>query len=466
VDGSAVVAAPPATVSTPAAAARESIGLRRRRQSAERIETTLGPQPLIAGIDLASHTHVAWVRTRTNPMLEAFELAHSLAGVDGLWERLERLRAREGCERVIVGMEPTAHYWKNVIEALARRGGTCVLVNALSVWQDRRTKHLRHAKGDRRDAEIIAGLVARGDFLRSRLETDPRWIAMRILAGEHEDLLDIAGSERQRVRAALGCALPEFLEEFDDPLGETSRAALRALGLPHAEAPGAIEGVIAKLEGPTLRSREGRRIHRSKVRALVARLRSGPSFGVEGHRAPLLARIARSVERYGFCEGWRIETAERLVKLYEELPHARVLDTIPHVSPLQHALLLAYLGDPKRFDRASCLISRAGTEPQENQSGQSAGATPISRSGHGRIREILHRIAMGLRLADPQWRAVYDRLRQRPNKALTDRQALVVLGNKYLRLVYRLCVDERPFDPRRRAQGGSGPRSCRRQRTT
>ena len=442
------------------ASPRESVGMRRRREHALRIAATLGPAPLIVGLDLASQSHVAWVRTAAQQCIASFEVRHSLEGIEKLRHELEPLVAEHGCERIVVGMEPTSHYWKNMFAAFEPTAMRCVLVSTVSVFHDRKAKHLRRAKGDRRDAEIIAGLVARGDFLRTTLETDPRAIRMRILADEHEDLVDLAGSERQRIRAGLGLVLPELLEVFDDPLGETSRALLRALGLPEPDSALTQQRLLERLGSLVLRSREGRRVYPSKVNALAARLRCGPSFGVESHRAATLGRIGRGVARHEQLDRDRVEIAEKLVALYEELPFARFLDTIPHVGPLQHALVVAYVGDPRRFDRASCLVSCAGTEPQENQSGESAGPTLISRAGPGRLREIVYRIAMGLTLHSSHHRAVLERLRAR---ALAYRQALVVIGNKYLRLLYRLAVEGKPFDVARLE--GHRVRSCRKTRT-
>lgn len=444
--------------------AHESAGMRRRRQAAERTEAILGPCPLVVGLDLASTAHVAWVRMRTNAAIDSFGAPHSLAGVRALREHLDELRAAHGCDRIVVGMEPTAHYWKNVVAALeAPPALVCLLVNSVSVFHDRAAKHLRRAKGDRRDAEIIAGLVARGDFLRTSLECDPRAIRMRILADEHEDLLDLAGAERRRIRCGLELVLPEHLDVFEDPLGTTSCAVLRRLGLPESEAPASLDTVLARLDPSSVRSRSGRRVYPSKIKALVERLRARPSFGVESHRAPMLARVARSVSRYEALEDERADVASHLVALYEELPFAPFLSTIPAVSPLNHALVLAFVGDPRRFDRASCLVSRAGLEPQENFSGLGSGPTRISRAGQGRLRSILYRIAMGRHLQDSRTREIYERLRGRDDKALTHRQALVVIAGKYLRLVYRLCVAGEPFDPRR-CDGRGGPRTARKVR--
>ena len=177
----------------------------------------------------------------------------------------------------------------------------------------------------------------------------------------------------------------------------------------------------------------------------------------------LLARVAREVARHSYFETERALLAFDLEELYRTLPLARFLDTIPFVSPVQHAILLGYLGDPRRYDRASCLISRAGTDPQENFSGLGAGPTAISHRGHGRLREVLTRIVMGLRLRMPHYRSVYEHLRRRAENPLKHTQAQVALGNRYLRLIYRLCVDAKPFDPAR-LHAERGPRSVRRSR--
>ena len=95
----------------------------------------------------------------------------------------------------------------------------------------------------------------------------------------------------------------------------------------------------------------------------------------------------------------------RILTVTDELGLTSLLGSIPGISALGGALILAETGDLSRFTSARALVKHAGLRPRANESGRSAGTTTIS--GKGRP---------GLRLA--AWRAVFSALRHNPGQAV------------------------------------------------
>jgi transposase len=244
------------------------------------------------------------------------------------------------------------------------------------------------------------------------------------------------------VRCFLELAVPEFLAHFRDPLASTARAVLKRLTRPAAEIPTTF-AALATRAGAT----EGRRLVRGKLRAFLAALDGARSYGVESALPGTLARIGGAVDRYEILRDQRNDVRARLVALYETTPYRNVLDTIPGVAPESHALVLGFLGDPRRYDRATCLVKLAGTEPRENHSGQGEGSHSIARRGRAALRYIVHRIVLGLTNGNAEFSAYIKRLTTREKNPLKWPQAAVAAGNKYLRLVYHMCVDGKGYDP-------------------
>ena len=87
---------------------------------------------------------------------------------------------------------------------------------------------------------------------------------------------------------------------------------------------------------------------------------------------------------------------EKLVGVYREIPYARNLDSIPGSSPVENAVLLGVLGDPKEFDDARALVRLAGLDPSERSSGNYEGRTPITKAGRARLRRAAISAAMAL----------------------------------------------------------------------
>jgi len=422
------------------AADRETIGFRRRREKRERARAFLAGQPLLVGLDLAKRRHAVWLARSDLAPIRRFMVAHSCEGIATLLERVELERAKGGFDRPIFFMEATSYFWENVANVFGARKLDYRLVSPLAVDREREIEHLTYAKGDYRDAELIVNLGRNGQWLARQLEHERVWRELRVLTREHEAVLVAEIAERLRIRSLLDVVLPEFFDYFDNPLSKTARSLLRAVSQP-TEIPSTFAALRERVAQV-----EGRRLARSKLRALLARLEAGPLFGVEHSLSATFARVGYVVDRYDFLADQRERIRARLVELYEGTSYRVVLDTIPGVTPANHALLLGLIGPPERYDRGTCLIKLAGTEPRENHSGDAEGSHSISRRGQSPLRHLLYRIVCGLRLANEEFAAYLSHLRERTTNPLAWHQAAVATGNKYLRVVHHMCVKKEAYD--------------------
>ncbi len=69
------------------------------------------------------------------------------------------IRDKQHLEKVMVGMEPTGHYWINLASWLMDEGITVVLVNPHHVKKSKELDDNLNRKTDRKDPKVIAGLV-------------------------------------------------------------------------------------------------------------------------------------------------------------------------------------------------------------------------------------------------------------------------------------------------------------------
>jgi hypothetical protein len=198
----------------------------------QQVEAFLRGTPLVAGLDLAKRSHAVWLTGRDLVPIARFTIKHSHEGVGDLLRRADEARVEHGFDRLLVFMETTSHFWQNVANALEARGVAYRTVAPLAVDRQREIAHLTYAKGDYRDAELIARLGVEGHWLARVLDADPLWTELAALAREHEALMTLEIRERNRIRTLLEYVCPEFLEVFKDALGDTSRAVLRLLASP------------------------------------------------------------------------------------------------------------------------------------------------------------------------------------------------------------------------------------------
>jgi len=109
------------------------------------------------------------------------------------------------------------------------------------------------------------------------------------------------------------------------------------------------------------------------------------------------------------------------------------------LSSITAATILAEIGDPRNYTSARQLIKLAGTQPVPNTSGRKTRSqTPMSRKGRPRLRTALFFAVLSLVRVDAAFAREYQQLQERESNPLTKMQALGVLMNKLLRILWAL----------------------------
>ena len=121
------------------------------------------------------------------------------------------------------------------------------------------------------------------------------------------------------------------------------------------------------------------------------------------------------------------------------------LTSIKGVGKLTFAVIAAETDGFALFDKASSLVSYAGYDVVENQSGKHSGRTKISKKGNSRIRRILHMPALWARdKAQPQFHNLYERVYDRTKIKM---KGCVAVQKKLLVMMYYLWKKNEKYDP-------------------
>ncbi len=105
------------------------------------------PGTLFAGIDLSLDHLVVVVLNASSGRLDRFRADNNAEGYAYLRQRLQRTIEKQNAPGVVVGMEPTNYYWKQVGYDLERHHMPFRLVNALTVKRHREGDQLDRSKG-------------------------------------------------------------------------------------------------------------------------------------------------------------------------------------------------------------------------------------------------------------------------------------------------------------------------------
>jgi transposase len=121
------------------------------------------------------------------------------------------------------------------------------------------------------------------------------------------------------------------------------------------------------------------------------------------------------------------------------------LTAIKGLGLLSVATLIAETNGFEGFDNQRQLVSYAGYDVVENQSGKRVGKTRISKKGNSHIRRILHLPAFNaVRYGEPTCQALFERVYKRSGLKM---KAYVAVQKKLLVLVYSIWKSEAIYDP-------------------
>jgi transposase len=369
--------------------------------------------------------------------------------------------AAKGFAGVTVACEPTGHRWRVLGQLAADRNMLFVCVQPMQTSWARRSEDLTFDKTDDKDAVLIARLAAQ---LRCYIPepVDETWGRLRHLGVRREQLIVDASGHIQQIRALLECVWPASLDAASYPFRSRTWAAAmtvicdrgggdlvrtRRLGLARFER--AVRREITRRGGqrPTLRI----------VRKLFAAL--SDSAGVIAHRRGALERVQLLLDDWHDTKGKLADTEQRMAAVVDQLELTDLVSTIPGLSVVGAAAILAETGDPHRYATARAMVKHAGLAPRENTSGKFTGRTKLTGQGRPLLRLAAWRTVWGAQKGNPVYAARYRHLTTRERNKLTPTQAQTVIAAAILRQLHAVITTGRAWDPDVASHGTRQPRT-------
>jgi transposase len=130
------------------------------------------------------------------------------------------------------------------------------------------------------------------------------------------------------------------------------------------------------------------------------------------------------------------------------LPETPYLLSVKSLKSVSVAIFLAEVGDPQRYQSAAQWVKLAGIQPAPNTSGKKQRSrTPMSHQGRARLRTMLYFTCLRLIRFDDHFARTYSYLQRRQKNPLTKMQALGVLMNKLLHILWALIHNQTFYNP-------------------
>jgi transposase len=354
-----------------------------------------------------------------------------------------------GFAGAVVACEPTGHRWRVIMQLAADRAMPMVCVQPLLVGRARENEDFTRDKTDDKDAVLIARLVAE---LRCYVPegADETWARLRHLGARRARLVTESTACVQQLRDLLECAWPAVLGAAAQPFDSMSWQASLAVVLERANGdPCRLRRVGWERLATAVRRELPRwgttRWFSPIVRAVFDAL--ADRTGVTAQRPGALERARLVLEDWRACRHRLADVEARMVAVLDELDLTELVTSIPGLSPVGAAHILAECGDPARFASPRSLVKHAGLCPRENNSGNHLGVSRLSGRGRPGLRLAAWRAVWGALHANPVYAARFVHLTRRAANPLTPGQARAAIAAALLRHLHAIVTRRVRWDP-------------------
>lgn len=394
---------------------------------------------LIVGVDIAKFKHVARAQDcRGVEFGKPIAFENNREGFEYLVSWFEKLGAEQGFQDVIVGMEPTGHYWLNLAHFLREQQVKYGVVNPLHVKKSKELDDNSPTKNDIKDAKVIAQLVKDGRYAVPNL---PQGVyaelreAMKIRDHLSTDLSVVQG----RVHNWLDRYFPEFLTVFKDWECKSAIHLLSLYLLPHELVSLSDETLLQHLREVAKRG-----LGLGRVKSLKAA--AGRSVGIKQGSQLAKMELRLLLTQYDLLQKKFEELEAKLDELLVQIPFVPKLLAIKGIGRDTIAGFLAEVGDIEQYRHPKQIIKLAGLNLKENTSGKHKGQAKITKRGRKRLRALLLRVMMPLVAKNAAFKVLHEYYTKRPDNPLKKMQSLIALCNKLIRVLFGILKKGHEFN--------------------
>ena len=397
---------------------------------------------LVVGVDIGSDFNAVALMSKEGEVLgEHPKVYNSRKGFDYFVQMIEAVKARKGFKGVLIGLEPTGHYWRKIAYFAKERGYQVKFVRTTALKHQRELDESSSAKSDIKDALTIANITREGKYIDTVIE-DEIFRQLRTLSKVREKILRHGVRSQNTLGAVLDDYFPELKRLFSSMKIRSLWAILQSCPFPQD---------VLKFELFRLAEIIGKSSRRKTEAEKKAQdLYEAPKESIGLKQVGVADRY-----RLKFCLEEVMQSVARLKEigiqmksLLDQLPCSEYLLSIPGDGPISAAVFLGELGNPEHFTHPKQIIKYAGYDPQERDSGNRIGRKRISKKGRWLLRKILFFMTMKVVQECEFFRDYYQRKLQNPNmfgQLLKKKEALCAVAIKLIKVIFALLRDKRSY---------------------
>ncbi len=405
--------------------------------------TFISDDMLILGCDVGSETHYARaIDTRGRELSKsAFPFSDTLEGFQSARDWAAGIAAANGKEQIVLGLEPTGHYWFCLATWMISNGISVVQVNPYAVKQTKELEDNSQLKDDTKDPKLIANLVKDGNFgmpyLPEKLYADLRRLSMF-----RDQLNEDRTRNLNRLHREMKIHFPEYKDAFGKFDGQFSLEVLKVAPFPEDLIVLGYDGIRQIWHDAKLR---GRGYGRADEILRHARKSVGIKDGAQASKTAVKWFVERIIE----LDGQLSDIENQLNQKCLQIPHAENVLEISGIGENILSGILAGMGDISRFDDVKEVQKLSGLGLVACSSGKHKGETKISHRGRKRLRYWLFQAAKSAVAHADEFKKLHAYYTTRSENPLKKMQSLIVIACKILRVIYTILTKGTKYDPKK-----------------
>ena len=397
---------------------------------------------LVIGLDIGNEFNAMCLMNKEGEVLGKYpKIYNSRKGFEFFTKAIEGMKKKKGFKDVLIGMEPTGHYWRKIAYFAKERGYEARFVRTTALRHQRELDESSSAKSDVRDAVTIANITREGKYIDTVIE-DGVFRQLRTLAHVRERIQRYNTGSKHALKAVLDDYFPELNGVFWSMKSKGLWAVLENVPFPV----NVIELGLKRLTELIAKSTRRKESATKKAAELYQAARE--TVGLKQIGVADRYRVEMYLEEVKRSEAQLKDIEKEMGKLLEEIPYAKNILSIPGVGVLSCAVFFGELGDPSNFKHPKQIIKYAGYDPQEHDSGQSIGRKKISKKGRWMLRKYLYFMSMRAIYRSEFFREYYEGKLKSSNRfgqPLKKKEAICAVAIKLIKVIFALLRDNRMF---------------------
>ena len=393
---------------------------------------------IAVGIDVSkSKSTVAILDSYATDLATPFNMAHTQPEMNAL---VSRLKAFD--EPVTILLEYTGHYHYPVLKKLQEEGFPVCVVNPYQMKKYGDVE-IRKAKTDKKDALRIATYALEKSYkLVPYSSMEQKYEDLKFLSRQYQQRISFVSTLKVQLINMLDQTMPGITKVFALKSRDPEKCALllfikRYKSFDEIQRIGKTRflstyATLMKKTPDKYAPKKGLEIYELARDSITTRGEDPYIWGAQDQCVELLATAQNAAD----------EIITQMQNIAQTIPEYKVLRAMNGVGDRLGPVILAEIGDIRRFHSAKALNSFAGNDAPPYQSGQFESRNRhISKRGSSALRKACFEVMQALKLTKPQDDPVYQFILKKEQEGKPYNVAKMAGVNKFLRIYYARAME-------------------------